>query len=394
MPEKWDEEDDSSTPPSSPPAVATIARRSKFDDEEEEDSDVLESWDAAEDSEVEREKAKAAAERKAKADAEAALNKKTKKQRIEERQAEHRRLAEEDSDEESSEDEAERRERLRRTEQESDLKHAEDLFGNLGVSNRKVTTAANAVVVDAKDPATTVDLGALPLFDPKTKLQFEKLRDTLVPLVSGNSKKAHYIMFLQEFTKQIAKDLPSDQIKKIASSLTALSNEKLKEEKAADKGGKKSKAQKTKATLVASRNAATAVDVNAYDDYGDDDDFMWEDHLITVYPEIKCANERPTSEDYFNQLQSFHTSAVSKSQGEDQVKPVSISCKVQLTSHRAGWRFEGAGHTEVHHVGGRTLSIYFHNRRHWNCSTGVFQLAFEIGHKENLFNQRIQNMGL
>jgi translation initiation factor 3 subunit J len=58
----WDDEDSESTPPSSPPVVA--ARRNKFDDEEEDD-DVLESWDAAEDSEVEREKAKKAAEAKA-----------------------------------------------------------------------------------------------------------------------------------------------------------------------------------------------------------------------------------------------------------------------------------------------------------------------------------------
>jgi len=141
------------------------------------------------------------------------------------------------------------------------------LFGNIGISNnRKVTTAANAVVVDAKDPSATVDLTSLPLFDPKTKLQFEKMRDTLVPVISSNAKKAQYVIFLQEFTKQLAKDIPSDQIKKIASTLTALSNEKLKEEKAAEKGGKKSKAQKTKTTLVASRNISTGADVNAYDD--------------------------------------------------------------------------------------------------------------------------------
>jgi translation initiation factor 3 subunit J len=229
---------------------------------------VLESWDAAEDSEVEREKAKKAADAKAKADAEAAANKKSKAQRIAEKKAEHaRRLAEGDSDDSSDEDEAARRERLRRTEQESDLKHAEDLFGNIGISNsRKVTTAANAVQLDSKDPTSTVDLTALPLFDPKTKLQFEKLRDTLVPVISNNSKKAQYIIFLQEFTKQLAKDLPSDQIKKIASTLTTLSNEKMKEEKAAEKGGKKSKAQKTKVALVASRNTTTTADVNAYDD--------------------------------------------------------------------------------------------------------------------------------
>lgn len=221
---------------------------------------------------VEREKAKVAAERKAKADAEEKAAKKSKAQRIAEKQAEHaRRLAEQDSDDESTEDEAERRERLRRTEQDSDLKHAEDLFGSIGISNsRKATTAANAVVIDAKDPAATLDLTSLPLFDPKTKLQFEKLRDTLVPVISSNSKKAHYVIFLQEFTKQLAKDLPSDQIKKISSTLTALGNEKMKEEKLAEKGGKKSKAQKTKVALVANRNASSMADVNAYDeDFGE-----------------------------------------------------------------------------------------------------------------------------
>lgn len=74
------------------------------------------------------------------------------------------------------------------------------------------------------------------------------------------------MLFLQEFAKQLAKDLPSDQIKKVASGLTALGNEKLKEEKAAEKGGKKSKAQKTKVTLSAGRNVAIAADTNVYDD--------------------------------------------------------------------------------------------------------------------------------
>lgn len=229
---------------------------------------MLESWDAAEDSEVEREKAKVAAEKKAKADAEAAANKKTKVQRIAERSAANKqRKLEGDSEDDSSEDEAAKRERLRRTEQEADLKHAEDLFGTVGISNsRKATTAANAVVIDSKDPSATIDFASLPLFEPKTKGQFEILRDTLIPVISKNHEKAHYVLFLQEFTKQLAKDLPSDQIKKIASGLTALSNEKMKEEKLADRGGKKSKAQKTKVALVASRNTTTTADVNAYDD--------------------------------------------------------------------------------------------------------------------------------
>lgn len=230
---------------------------------------VLESWDAAEDSEVEREKAKKAAEEKVKADALAAASKKSKAQRIEERRAERARALAEGGDSSDEESDGERRERLRRTEQEADLHHAEDLFGGIGISTRKAT-AGSAVAIDAKDPNNTVDLGALPLLNPSTKTQFEALRTTLVPILTHLNKKPHYALFLQEFSKQLAKDLPSDQIKKIASTLTALGNEKMKEEKAADKGGKKSKAAKTKTTLVGV-GRAPAADTATYDNdaYGE-----------------------------------------------------------------------------------------------------------------------------
>jgi hypothetical protein len=67
----------------------------------------------------------------------------------------------------------------------------------------------------------------------------------------------------EEFVKALAQDLPSDQIKKVSSRLTALSNEKMKLEKE-KKGGKKTKAAKTKTTLVASR--AGAADTTVYDE--------------------------------------------------------------------------------------------------------------------------------
>jgi translation initiation factor 3 subunit J len=174
--------------------------------------------------------------------------------------------AEEDDSEDETE--AEKRERLRRTEKESDLRHAEDLFGSIGISSRKATTAGSAVPIDASDPTKTVDLSALPLFRPTTKLQFEQLRNVIGPILSGHAKKAHYTLFLQEFSKQLAKDLPSDQIKKVASSLTALANEKMKEEKAADKGGKKTKAAKTKTSLAGVSRGGGVADTTAYDDEG------------------------------------------------------------------------------------------------------------------------------
>ncbi|KAF2810218.1 eukaryotic translation initiation factor-like protein 3 subunit EifCj [Mytilinidion resinicola] len=271
-PSKWDDEEEDSTPPSSPPTVP-LARRGKFEDEEEDDSDVLESWDAAEDSEVEREKQKKVDEAKAKAEAEAKANHKSKSQRIEEKRQEtmRRRQMEDDSSEEE-EDEAEKRARLRKTEQDADLAHAQDLFGEIAISKNRAVKPVT--IQDTADPTKALDLSSIALFNPNTKDQFLKLRETLVPLLTANSKKAHYTLFLQEFTKQIAKELPSDQIKKIASGLTTLSNEKMKEEKLAEKGGKKSKAAKTKTSLVASRDTSYRVDTNAYDDFGDSDDFM------------------------------------------------------------------------------------------------------------------------
>jgi translation initiation factor 3 subunit J len=229
---------------------------------------VLESWDAEDDSEVEREKARKAAEAKAKAEADARAKHKTKTQRIAEHQAANAQRRQQAEEEESSEeeDESTRRARLRKSEKDSDLRHAEDLFGNLGISNNRAAGKHITLQSDPNDPTDAIDLSRLKLFDPNTKEQFATLRETLVPLISKNAKKAQYTLFMQEFAKQICKDLPSDQIKKIASGLTTLSNEKMKEEKAVEKGGKKTKAAKTKTSLSAARDISHKADTTVYDD--------------------------------------------------------------------------------------------------------------------------------
>lgn len=267
----WDDEESESTPPSSPPAPA-VMRRGKFDDEED-DSDVVEDWDAAEDSEVEREKEKKAAEAKAKAEAEAKANHKSKTQRIEEKR-EAARLRKEMEDletEDSDEDEASKRARLRAAEKESDMANAEDLFGGVGAVPKSRGAAKAVTIQDENDPNNSIDLSALKLFSPATAPQFAKLRETLVPLLNANGKKPQYPIFLQQLTKDIVRDLSSEQVKKIASTLTTVSNEKMKEEKAAEKGGKKTKAAKTKTTLAANRDMSNKADLTAYDDDGLDE---------------------------------------------------------------------------------------------------------------------------
>lgn len=126
---------------------------------------------------------------------------------------------------------------------------------------------------DTSDPTQAIDLSAIPLFNPTTKDQFTKLTQTLIPLLTRHSKKAQYALWAQDFTKQLVKELNSADIKKAASGLTTLSNEKMREERQADKGSKKTKAAKNKVSLVAQRD--NHIDTNSYADDGlDDDDFM------------------------------------------------------------------------------------------------------------------------
>lgn len=224
---------------------------------------------------MEREKAAKAAALKAKSDAEALAAKKSKAQRIKEREAERRRRQEEEDDSSSEdEDEDEQRLRLRRTEQEADLMHAQDLIGDIDLNKKRAAAPRTVVLQDSADPTSkAVDIAALPLFKPATKDQFARLTEVLIPVLTAQSKKPQYALWAAEFTKRLVKDMPSQEIKKVASAITTASNEKLKEEKAAEKGGKKSKAAKTKTSLVT--RATSHLDTTVYDgDDLDEDDFM------------------------------------------------------------------------------------------------------------------------
>ncbi|RMZ87779.1 hypothetical protein DV736_g5002, partial [Chaetothyriales sp. CBS 134916] len=245
-PKKWEEESSSSSSEeeSSDESVdvPVAAQRKKFDDEEDSD-DVADNWDEEDDSDDEQARRRA-------------------------------RLAEEDG-ESSEEDEAIRRARLRQQEKDADLTNAADLLGSVGgVSNKR--GAKPIVVADPKTQGQAIDLSNIQLFKPANKTQFDALSDALVPLLRQSSVKPHYALWLPTFVKQICQDLPSAEIKKVASAVTALSNEKMKEEKSQDKSGKKTKAQQTKTILKAGREVGRGgVDTENYDGDGlDDGDFM------------------------------------------------------------------------------------------------------------------------
>jgi translation initiation factor 3 subunit J len=161
---------------------------------------------------------------------------------------------------------------MQQKELEADMAHAEDLFGAVGIgagSGMSGRTNKPVAIIDPKDPSRSIDLAQMAIFKPTTKTQFDALRDVLVPIIAANAKKPHYNTFLQEFSRALAKELPSEQIRLVASKLTTLSNEKQKEEKEAQKGGKKKAAPK-KAALSSAGKAMDVADTKSYDDVYDD----------------------------------------------------------------------------------------------------------------------------
>ena len=115
----------------------------------------------------------------------------------------------------------------------------------------------NEDAVDISDAVFLIGFNNLPIFNPESRIDFEKLCETLVPVIRQNYRKEDYVPFLQDFTKLLANDLPGEQIKKIASMLTAFSNEKAKMEKASERHGKKSR-EKNKTSLISATSYEVA----------------------------------------------------------------------------------------------------------------------------------------
>ncbi|KAJ2774474.1 Translation initiation factor 3 subunit J component, partial [Coemansia nantahalensis] len=222
------------------------------DEDEDSDSSVAE-WDEMSSSDDEEKKAAKAA---AAAAAEAAKpKKKTIAERIAEKQAEREakraelmKALEDDSDEE---DGMSRKQRERELQIESDLRVSEDLFAGLTIKDTEV-----------KETLLTLD--------PKTQEEFDEFLKALVDRIQKVQSRRLYLAFLEKLIRELALPLKDADVRKIASSLTALASEKQKAAKDALKTGKK---KNKKATLGGT--AKSGVDTTDYSrGYEDFDDFM------------------------------------------------------------------------------------------------------------------------
>jgi len=144
---------------------------------------------------------------------------------------------------------------------ESDLHHAEELFGSATIKG-----------------STDTDLDEILKSTPKTKEDFIALSDAIVAhVVKRHQDKPLYATFVEHHVRALAAPLRDVDVRKAASGLTTLANEKQREQREKASGKKKPKSA-GKPILGASKvgnKLDTTVYDEALDDFGSNaDDFM------------------------------------------------------------------------------------------------------------------------
>ncbi|BEJ16744.1 hypothetical protein CspHIS471_0601450 [Cutaneotrichosporon sp. HIS471] len=240
----WDV-DEVSTGTSTPAPVVTRPAQNKWAGEDEEEDD----WDVS-DSE------KKAAPAPKKAGVVAPLKKKmTLKQKLAEKEklASEKKARGPDADELMDErTEQDRRREAREKELDSDLAVASDLMGSMEVSTGDALKAAVSA-------------------NPKTKSDFNELSSNIVAaLIKKHEGNGLYPAFVEQLAKDLCASLSAVQTRKVSSALSVLGNTKQQEERDKASGKKKGSA---KPKLGATKGLGK-VDLDAYDDVLEDDDFM------------------------------------------------------------------------------------------------------------------------
>ena len=235
---EWD--DEGFEPPSQ-----TIAVKDRWEGEDEDD--VKDNWDDDNEDDDEGNKPTDNGQ----ANAVQAKKKKSLKERIAEKE-EKKRLEQEQKRKEQEEEEvaqqlspeelATEKARQRQLQEESDLLLAVETFG----------------VSDGLR-------GQIDGMEPSSKEDFDKFEELLLAKITKYEKSPHYVPFLESLFRQITIDLEADDIKRLGSTLTALSNEKAKQQK-----GTKGKKKKQKASLVVGKDTDDILaETGRYDDYDD-----------------------------------------------------------------------------------------------------------------------------
>jgi len=137
---------------------------------------------------------------------------------------------------------------------------------------------ANLLGVTKLDASSSKDLDMLLSANPRTKEEFQALSAQIIEtIIKRHQDKPLYPMFVEHHVRQLAEPLRDVEVRKVASGLTTLANEKQKEQRDKASGKKKPKSA-AKPTLGAAK-VSNRIDTEVYDEALDDfgsraDDFM------------------------------------------------------------------------------------------------------------------------
>jgi len=249
------EASDGDTPAKTQPKVVPKAK-TKWEGEDEEDDGPVSDWDASSDSEEEKPAVAPKAPPKKKG---------TLKAKLAEKEAEkaERRAAGEEPDYDSDEvlDPREKARRDKERELNADLNNAAELFGAAALGG-----------------TSSSELDKLISFQPRTKDDFQKLSAGIIEfLIKRHQNKPLYASFIEHHVRELALPLKDVEVRKAASGLTTLANEKQKEQR--DKASGKKKPKSAQKPILGAAKASAKLDTDIYDEALDDfgtnaDDFM------------------------------------------------------------------------------------------------------------------------
>jgi len=255
MADDWDADSAEEAPVKIP---AKIIPKKKWEGEDEEEDSAPDDWEASseEDEEAKPAVAPVAPPRK----------KGTLKAKIAEKEAAKalRKDVEEDSELEdvATLDPVEKKRLDRERELKADLSNAADLLGTVALDSS----------------SSSKDLDSLLTFNPRTKEDFQELSTRIIELVmKRHQSKPLYPSFVEHHVKELSQPLKDVEVRKAASALTTLANEKQKEQRDKASGKKKSKAAAK--PMLGAAKSSNKFDTNIYeeslDDFGTNaDDFM------------------------------------------------------------------------------------------------------------------------
>jgi len=136
------------------------------------------------------------------------------------------------------------REKARRDKEKelnSDLNNAADLFGAAALGGEMSSTQISVNHLSPFSSGTSSkELDSLLSFQPRTKEDFAKLSSMIIEfVVKRHQNKPLYATFVEHHVRELAQPLKDVEVRKAASGLTTLANEKQKEQRDKASGKKK-----------------------------------------------------------------------------------------------------------------------------------------------------------